>query len=74
MAQIHTSLFRKKKDSILPDFCNRFQQVVRNIGPLFIKKNLSYQVYNQIWLNIWLDDGQFGYITKFKKQNKTLAK
>ncbi len=49
MAQIHTSLFRKKKDFILPDFCNRFQQVVRNIeGPFFIKKLFIKKTF-QIW-------------------------
>jgi hypothetical protein len=28
----------------------------------------SYMIYNQIWLNLVMDDGHFGYITKLTTQ------
>jgi len=38
-------------------------QHVAKYNKIFIKK--SYLVYNQIWLNIIVDDNQFGHIKKY---------
>jgi hypothetical protein len=53
-----------------PDFHDKFQYVAKNIEEgfiyLFINKifPLSYLVCNQIWLNYFVNDHHFGYITK----------
>jgi hypothetical protein len=39
--------------------------VSQNINAFFKKKLLSYLVHSQIWLNLLVDDHQFGYTTKF---------
>jgi hypothetical protein len=35
----------------------------------FFKKLLSHMVYSHIWLNLFVDDHQLGYITKVEKKN-----
>ncbi len=35
----------------------------------YIFKKLSYLVYNQIWLNLLMDDFHFGYTAKFGKKD-----
>jgi hypothetical protein len=52
-----------------PDFYDKFQQVAKNIkGFCFFFVLLSYLLYNQIWLNYFLNDRHFGYITKSLKK------
>jgi hypothetical protein len=57
---------RKKKN--LPDFYDMFLQVAKNLEwyPNFL---LFYLSYSQIWLNLLIDDCQFGYIRKLKLLN-----
>jgi hypothetical protein len=37
-------------------------------GFLNLKKKKSYLMYSRIWLNLLVDDHQFGYITTLTKQ------
>jgi hypothetical protein len=44
---------------------------LQQVAKILIKENrfsLSHLVYSQIWLNLLLNDYQFGYITKFEKE------
>ncbi len=66
MAQI--ARFLNQKNSTLPDFDDKFQQVAKNTKGFFFKKKLSYLVYSQIWLNYFPDDWYFNYIAKSLKQ------
>jgi len=57
--------FEKKKDFNSPDFYDKFQFVAKNIKGFFLFLFiLSYQVCSQIWLNYFVNDPHFGYITK----------
>jgi hypothetical protein len=51
-----------------PDFLQQFSKVVKTSLPDSKNVLLSYLVNSQIWLNLFVVDCQFGYITKFKKQ------
>ncbi len=50
----------------LQEFCDKFQYVAKNIEGFKKKKKkeLSYLLYRQIWLNYFLKDCHFGYLTK----------
>jgi hypothetical protein len=56
-------------------FYDKFQKVAKNIEGFFIKKIplLSYLVCNQIWLNYFMDNCHFGYITKSLKETQLLS-
>jgi hypothetical protein len=73
----------KKKDPNLPDFegfffffssnsqifNDNFEESSQEYGRiLYFIFLLSYLVYSQIWLNCFLDDHHFGYITKSLKE------
>jgi hypothetical protein len=51
----HIRQISKKKNSKLPDFDDKFQQVAKEC--------------RRIWLNYFLDDCHFNYITKSFKKN-----
>jgi hypothetical protein len=56
--------FLEEKNSQLPDFSHNLQKVAKNIevGILFFSL-LLYLGCSQIWLNCFMDDCHFGYIT-----------
>jgi hypothetical protein len=59
------ALLFKNKNLSLPDFYNKFQQVVKieKDSEIFL---LPHLVYSQIWLNLLVDDPQFGYTTQLR--------
>jgi hypothetical protein len=48
--------------------CDNFQKVAKNIKGILFFSLLSYLLCNQIWLNYFLDDCHFGYITNSLKE------
>jgi len=66
-------ILKRKKKSKIARFVQEVPTCSQTIKQLLIFL-LSYLVYSQIWLNLLMDDHhQFGYITKLKKKQKTLA-
>jgi hypothetical protein len=56
--------FYEEKNSKLPDFSQNLQKVAKNIeGGILFFSLLSYLGCSQIWLNCFMDDCHFGYIT-----------
>jgi hypothetical protein len=55
------------KNSKSPESCDNFQRVPKNIKRFCYFGLSSYLLCNQIWLNYFLDDRHFGYITKSLK-------
>jgi hypothetical protein len=61
--------FWKEKKIRSPDCYDKFQEVAKNIeGSRFFFFLISYLGYSKIWLNYFLDDCHFGYITKSIKE------
>jgi hypothetical protein len=50
----------------LPEFLQQVSTGSQNKQGFVIFLKFSYLFYSQIWLNLWLDDCWFGYITKLK--------
>jgi hypothetical protein len=56
--------FWKKKKFKLPDFSHNLQKVAKKIeGGILCFSLLLYLGCSQIWLNCFMDDSHFGYIT-----------
>jgi hypothetical protein len=66
MAQIRHIL--NFKNSNLLDFYNNLKKVAKNIKGFCFFSLYSYLLCSQIWLNYFLDDCHFGYITKSFKE------
>lgn len=57
-------IFQGKIPQIPKIFCNKFQYVAKNVEDFLFYFLLSYLVCSPIWLNYFLDDHHFDYITK----------
>jgi hypothetical protein len=55
--------FFEKNNSKLLDFSHNLQKVAKNIGGILFFSLLSYLGCSQAWLNCFMDDCHFGYIT-----------
>ncbi len=62
--------FWKNKFQILPKFHNRFLQVAKIHKEIFLKSKLWCLMDSQIWLNVPVNDHQFGYIHRIEKEKE----
>jgi hypothetical protein len=62
--------FFEEKNSKLSNFSHNLQKVAKNIeGGIMFLSLLSYLGCSQIWLNCFMDDCHFGYITNLSLKN-----
>ncbi len=53
----------KAKKPKSPDFCDKFQWVAKNIEGFWFFSTFTSSMYSQIWLNHFMCDHHFSYIT-----------